>query len=215
MGRVGWLLTWLFVGMSELMSATGCSFIFVTPPPDDPSRSQASDGEASPPPATIDCTSSVLAPILDTAVAGYQLFRTGYALQADRSQYVNSPISRDADIAFGVGLSGLFIASTIYGFVNTSACSRIKESRLGVSADGDAVREPTAASFDPSRQPESPERRSTPQEAQTRSPAGPLPKPQLRITREPLPPAEAPARSEPPEPEPIEPSSPENPFNPF
>jgi hypothetical protein len=74
----------------------------------------------------VDCTSSPLAPVLDGILTGYELFRVGYAAQASPSDYGRYPISREADMALGAGFAALFLTSTIYGVVNTSACHRLK-----------------------------------------------------------------------------------------
>lgn len=103
-----------------LSSTSGCSFIFVRPPP--------SDGRLTARVGAKDCTSSKLAPGFDTAFGALELVRTGMAAGADDSVYENpnAPLSREADIALGVGFTALFVSSAIYGFVNTSRCSRIQ-----------------------------------------------------------------------------------------
>jgi hypothetical protein len=60
-------------------------------------------------------------------IAGYQLFRTGFALAHEDSDYANAPISRPADIAIGVVLSALFIASAGYGYATTGDCEDAEE----------------------------------------------------------------------------------------
>ena len=97
---------------------SGCSFIFVTPPP--AVAAQPAEPHA-------DCSTSRAAPIVDGIIAGYQVVRTLYATQAPDSTYQgNAPISRGTDIALGVGFAGLFLASTIYGAVYTSQCQAYK-----------------------------------------------------------------------------------------
>jgi hypothetical protein len=194
---MGRSVTSLIFGMLVVVNAAGCSFVFVTRPPDALSRSTGS-----PPPSTVNCTSSVLAPVVDTAIASYQVFRTGAALKADRGDYAGAPISRNADIGFGVGLTGLFLASAVYGFINTSECSTIKQGK--VVAPPPWVPPTVPAAPPPAAPPP-----AAPPPAAPPS-AAPLPEPQLEITTEPLP-----AGKEPSKPEPVEPSSPEEPFNPF
>ena len=99
-----------------------CSFIFVSGPP---ARAETHEPRVRPEP--VDCTSSKAAPIIDTVIAGYQAFRTGYALQADDSDYVDVPIKREADIGIGAGLTALFTAAAVYGYVVTGKCSDAKE----------------------------------------------------------------------------------------
>ena len=101
------------------LHASGCSFVFVTPPPAHVSQPV--------PHPQVDCTSSRVAPVLDGILTGYELLRVGYAAQASSGDYSRSPIGRDADIALGAGFAALFLTSTIYGIVNTSACQRLKE----------------------------------------------------------------------------------------
>lgn len=100
-----------------LSSTCGCSFIFVRTPP---SGGQPNAGVGS-----RSCTSSKLAPALDTVFGGLQLVRTGLAASAPDSTYESkdAPLSREADVALGVGFATLFVSSAIYGFVNTAECS--------------------------------------------------------------------------------------------
>ncbi len=99
-------------------SNAGCSFVFVTPAP-----ARVSLPTAHP---HADCTSSRLAPVLDGILTGYELVRVGYAAQASNGDYGGLPIDRGTDLALGAGFAGLFLTSTIYGIVNTSACYRLK-----------------------------------------------------------------------------------------
>jgi hypothetical protein len=114
------------------LASCGCSFCFVTPPPV-PHKQPVARPEA-------DCSTSVVAPVIDGLITGYQVFRTGYALQASDRDYNAVPISREADMAIGIGMSALFLASTIYGGVNVAACKRLKHgpvSDLDNGADED------------------------------------------------------------------------------
>src|SRR5690348_710828 len=90
-----------------LAGTSGCSFIFVkTPPsPGSPEFNRPSE-----------CTSSPLAPLIDTAIGGFEVVRTVMAANADPSVYRDpkQPLSRDADIGFGVGLSALFLGSALH-----------------------------------------------------------------------------------------------------
>jgi hypothetical protein len=98
----------------------GCSFLFVDTPP-------TVHGDEPPAMRSVQCTSSVAAPVVDTVIAAFEAVRTGFALGADDADYHNYPISRGADIAIGLGLTGLFAAAAGYGYVNTSECSDLKE----------------------------------------------------------------------------------------
>lgn len=100
-------------------SSVGCSFTFVTPPP-----AHVSQPTARP---NADCTSSRVAPVLDGILTGYELFRVGYAAQAGDATYRGLPVDRTTDMALGAGFAALFLSSTIYGVVSTSACRRLKQ----------------------------------------------------------------------------------------
>jgi hypothetical protein len=110
-----YIVGWACVVLSCLLNA-GCSFLFLSTTPDDHAAMD-----------TVDCTSSRVAPVLDTIGASYQVVRTGFALSADNSDYRDYPISREADIAFGVGFTTLVGASMIYGYMETAECERAKE----------------------------------------------------------------------------------------
>lgn len=94
---------------------TGCSALFVTAPP----RTTARDVEP-------ECTTSAVAPVVDTIVGALQALRTGYALSASDADYADFPISRGADAALGAVLTVAFAASAAYGFSTTSSCSDAK-----------------------------------------------------------------------------------------
>jgi hypothetical protein len=100
----------------------GCSFVFVSGPPDHP--------EKLPPQMPLDCTTSRAAPILDGVFAGYETFRTTYALTRKESEYRDFPISRGADIGIGIGLTALFVVSMAYGFTATNDCEDAIDARL-------------------------------------------------------------------------------------
>jgi hypothetical protein len=95
------------------LACSSCSFVFVQPP------HHVEDQLAESP---RHCTSSKAAPIVDTLITGLEAVRTGLAVSADDSAYQNSPIDRKTDIGLGVGLTALFLASSIYGFYETGQC---------------------------------------------------------------------------------------------
>lgn len=101
------------------LAQLGCSFIFVTPPSSSGS-SRGAKGDS--------CTTSKAAPIIDTVIGGYQIFRTGSAFVASDEVYKDAPISRHVDITAGLALTTLFVTSAIYGYSKTSQC---KASRQG------------------------------------------------------------------------------------
>jgi hypothetical protein len=75
------------------------------------------------------CTSSKVAPIIDSVLAGYELVRITAAVAASDDAYDDLPISRGADIGLGLGFLALFGASAAYGYVVTAECSDAKARR--------------------------------------------------------------------------------------
>jgi hypothetical protein len=106
-------------GLGLLVSASGCSLLFVTPPPAD-GRIVQRKGK---------CTRGVAAPIVDSLVGGLQVARTALAAAADDKVYADpkQPLSRGADIGIGVGLTALFVGSAAYGFINTAECREVED----------------------------------------------------------------------------------------
>ena len=100
------------------LACSSCSFVFVERPP--PARHMASPRPGA-------CTSSKLAPVADTILAGWQVVRIGVAASAHDSVYRQGPISREADVALGVAYAGLFAASAVYGYTATTTCAELKE----------------------------------------------------------------------------------------
>src|SRR5262245_59968727 len=100
-----------------LVGPSGCSFLFTTKAPSDVELAQT--------PGPVQCTTSRAAPIVDTIIGGLEVVRTGVALNATDSDYINSPINRSADIAFGIGFASLFVASAIYGYSVTGHCDAV------------------------------------------------------------------------------------------
>jgi hypothetical protein len=92
--------------------ANGCSVAFVTP---------------AAPPSRRECTSSRVAPVIDTVVGAYEIFRTGYALTAPESVYEKLGVPRELDVAVGATLAAGFVGSAIYGYVKTAECEAWEE----------------------------------------------------------------------------------------
>ena len=111
------------------LACSSCSFIFVHPP------HRANDQLTA---APRHCTSSRAAPIIDAAIATLEVVRTSVAVSNDESAYQGAPISRNTDIGFGVGFATLFLASSIYGFVETGECHPPTE-RIAPPDDTDAA----------------------------------------------------------------------------
>ena len=105
--------------MATLISActaanTGCSLLFVKGPPSEPSHARP-----------VACTTSRVAPVLDSVFGGLEVARMGLDLAASDQTFQGAPISRGADIAIGATLATLFLGSAIYGYSATGACSAI------------------------------------------------------------------------------------------
>lgn len=118
------------------LSSTGCSLLFVNAP-------------ASPRPGTVvrvasNCTTSQVAPVLDSIFGGLEAARVVYAASADESVYrdPNQPLSRGADIALGLGFTALFVGSSIYGYVATGKCQKLAHDRDDAT-DSELDRRPT------------------------------------------------------------------------
>jgi hypothetical protein len=92
----------------------GCSLLFVTSPP--------KHVEKLPPSEPVECTTNKLAPVIDTLVTGFQVYRTIYAAQASNGDYAGLPISRSTDIVLGSSLTALFLVSAAYGYKTTDQC---------------------------------------------------------------------------------------------
>jgi len=93
--------------------ATGCSVLFVNTPPPPAQR-----------PRVVECTSSNVAPIIDSLIAGWQVVRIGLALAASDADYTGSRfnITRGQDIALGGALLTTFGISAAWGFFQTGEC---------------------------------------------------------------------------------------------
>jgi hypothetical protein len=126
------------------LGCLACSFLFTTGPAHQP-RHPTRPPRAMPP----DCSTSRLAPVIDTLIVGYQIFRTGAALAADESDYSDSPISREGDIGFGVGLALVFGISALYGYSATSRCDAARQEYLIIKTPK-PPRIPSASSTPPS-----------------------------------------------------------------
>lgn len=90
----------------------GCSFVFVRGPSSDRPRG-----------AAVDCTSSVVAPVLDLIWAGLNGAGAVNALATDDATW-NRNVSTPRSTVIGVGLFWVALsgASAIYGFKTTDAC---------------------------------------------------------------------------------------------
>jgi len=91
----------------------GCSVLFVNAPPPPANR-----------PRVVECTSSNVAPIIDSLIAGWQVLRIGLALAASDADYTGNRLNftRGQDIALGAGLLTIFGISATWGFFQTAEC---------------------------------------------------------------------------------------------
>jgi hypothetical protein len=72
------------------------------------------------------CTTNRAAPVVDTMVAGLQVVRIAIAAGASEEDSRQAQLPREADIAIGASLLGLFAASAAVGYAHVNAC---KEAR--------------------------------------------------------------------------------------
>jgi len=109
------------LGALVALSSTGCSLLFVNEPPSPRPGSLA--------PAAAECTSSQVAPVLDTIFTGLEATRVVYAASADDSVYKNpnQPLSRGTDVALGLGFTALFLGSSLYGYAATRNCRKYQK----------------------------------------------------------------------------------------
>lgn len=103
----------------------GCSFIFATdaPPPEIAARQAETEGR-------IRCTRAPALPIVDTVVAGVQALRVLLAFIMPDDFYEAMPYSREVDIGVGLGLLGIYTASSVYGFGVVEDCRAVYDEYL-------------------------------------------------------------------------------------
>jgi hypothetical protein len=94
--------------------ASSCSLLIVRPLKPDENAVRAAQ----------QCTSSNVAPTVDTLIAGWQVVRIMLAASASESDYQGSGISQGGDIALGVLFGALAVGSAVYGFNATDECRR-------------------------------------------------------------------------------------------
>lgn len=97
---------------------SSCSATFLTPP-----AASVAPGTARP---HAECTTSYLLPILDSALAAYELAGVAYVATLDDARFRSYPISRQADMALGAGFAAAFAGSAVYGYVSAARCRRIR-----------------------------------------------------------------------------------------
>lgn len=125
--------------------SSGCSATFLTPP-------AASIAPGAPRPH-VECTTSYLLPILDSALTAYELAGVAYVATLDEDRFRGYPISRDADLALGAAFAAAFAGSAIYGYVSAARCRRVRSGPApgdyvpGVSSAPGRARSVSAAPF--------------------------------------------------------------------
>jgi hypothetical protein len=85
--------------------STGCSLAFTRPPP--PKYETMT---------TVECTDGKILPTLDLLFTAIQALPVAVALNASDADYQDFPLSRGADLGFGLALGALGLASTIHGY---------------------------------------------------------------------------------------------------
>jgi len=75
----------------------------------------------------VDCTTSYLWPIVDSALTAYQLAGVAYVSTLDESRFRNYPITKAQDMAVGGVFAAAYAGSAIYGYVSAARCRRIKQ----------------------------------------------------------------------------------------
>jgi hypothetical protein len=125
------------------VAQTACSFLFVTKatPREKAWVLSRQQDKPAPEPAGSQCSSSVVAPVLDTVLTGFQVVRTGVAIGSSDSAYEDAVLSRETDILLGIGFTGLFLASAIYGYSNTSTCRKVQARVEALAASANAKTE--------------------------------------------------------------------------
>lgn len=74
----------------------------------------------------VDCTTSYLWPIVDSALMAYQLAGVAYVSTLDESRFADYPITKTQDMAVGGVFAAAYAGSAIYGYVSAARCRRIK-----------------------------------------------------------------------------------------
>jgi hypothetical protein len=75
----------------------------------------------------VDCTSSYLWPIIDSALTAYQLAGVVYVSTLDESRFAKYPITKQQDMAIGGVFAAAYAGSAIYGYVSAARCRRIQQ----------------------------------------------------------------------------------------
>jgi len=116
----------------SFLSATGCSWLFVTKPPDPPIPASPS----------LECTTSVAPPVVDTVAAGLLAALGVATLLASSPQAIGTPCTSYCGLfsAINTGIAvggGVLIAAAVplafsaaHGYAKTADCRQLKEAQL-------------------------------------------------------------------------------------
>lgn len=74
----------------------------------------------------VDCTTSYLWPVVDTALFAYEAAGVAYVSTLDEARFRNYPISKQGDMAVGVAFAAAFAGSAVYGYVSAARCRRVQ-----------------------------------------------------------------------------------------
>lgn len=102
----------LAIGVAFLFALNGCSILLVKPRHGSPSNRGPSSA----------CTVNYLAPVIDSLLVIPPVYRAANALDKSDADYQGATIPRAADLGLGLGLTALFAASALYGYLAVSDC---------------------------------------------------------------------------------------------
>jgi hypothetical protein len=120
--------------LATTLAVTGCSFAFVRPPRD-------RDG----PRAALRCTTSAGAPVADTLL----VVVNGALLLFVASQ--DNLVDKPTAVGLRLTATGLWLASAVYGFYNTSRCADLQ--RQAHERDPRLLADPPSRDDEPARPP--------------------------------------------------------------
>ena len=102
--------------LASLTATSGCSWLFVQPPP------KGYDGRG-----PVQCTTSRVAPVFDTIFTGTNVVSAIYVAGQENAQ------NKQAAVGLGLSVAALWMASAIYGYSNTSECEQAMDGGGGYS----------------------------------------------------------------------------------
>ena len=123
----------IFAATVAALSGSACSLLFTTKAP--PNAANL------PPMASVECTSSKVAPIVDTGVAVGMGFHMVSLMRSDNAA-ATPLISRGADLGISAGVALLFLGSAAYGYHVTGGCHAIKRGHVNAPSSPGAFPAP-------------------------------------------------------------------------